>query len=263
MEFGLCTNFAAPANDPAGISLIAQIAEAGFDYVELPLCAVATLSEQDFETLQAALRENGLAAPAACNLFPDEMVLRGGGEDPARIRAYLDGALARASQLGIRKVIFASVSAWNTTGDPREAREEIAELVRSTVAPVFARYGIRVLMEGIRKQVSNVLNTVPEAAWVAARAAHPSCGVMADLYHMLSNGEPAENLARCLPLVEHVHIAEPDRRLVAADASEELKPLLACLKNGGYAGRISFEVRAPFCREELVQARETVLQLLT
>lgn len=262
MEFGVCTNFAAPADDPVGIRLIPVIAEAGYDFVELPLCRAAALSDAGFAELKYVLQESGLTSPAACNLFPDEMILRGGGENPNEITEYLDHALSRAAELGISEVVFASVSAWNTDGTPEAARQEIVSLVRNTMLPVFQKYGIRILMEGIRKQVSNVLNTLPQAAAVARQADYPLCGLMADLFHMLSNEESSGNLAEQLPAVRHVHIAELDRKLPVDSLSPPLEELVAVLRAGGYDGRISFEVRGPFRRASLRSARDTLTRAL-
>lgn len=114
LEFGVCTNFLeTPDTDPVGMCLIPAIAEAGFQYVELPLCHVAALSDREFERLADVIHSSGLRSPAACNLFPDQMPLLGGQANPGEISAYLEHALCRASRLGIRKVVFASVSAWD------------------------------------------------------------------------------------------------------------------------------------------------------
>lgn len=98
-------------------------------------------------------RGSGLRSPAACNLFPDQMPLLGGQANPGEISAYLEHALCRASRLGIRKVVFASVSAWTAYGSCQDRRAEIVELVRGTVAPAFQKYQIRLLLEGLRRQV--------------------------------------------------------------------------------------------------------------
>lgn len=260
MEFGLCTNFAAPAEDPVGLGLLPLIAQAGFDYVELPLCEVAALSPGEFVKLKQAIRESGLTAPTACNLFPDAMILRGGKEKKAEISDYLEHALSRAAELGIEKIVFASVSAWNTEGDQQAAQNEIVTLVQDVMVPVFEKYGIQVLIEGIRKQVCNVVNTLPEAAGIAARVGHPSCGLMADLFHMLSNEEPEEHLSLQRNKITHVHIAELDRKLPVDAVSPELKQLVSCLGNGTYDSRISFEVRAPFTCGDLERAKHNILK---
>lgn len=262
MEFGLCTNFAAEEKDPVGRSLLETIRRAGFSYVELPLCQVAALSEREFEALLEQLDALELKTPAVCNLFPEDMCLRGGGEDIKGIRAYLEHALARAARLKVRKVVFASVSAWNTTGSIPQARRELVRLVREEIAPLCRKYGIRLLMEGIRNQVCNVLNTLPEAGALARQAEHPSCGLMADLYHMLCNEEPAAHLAQWAGAVEHVHIADKDRLLPGGEMSESLNALIAQLGRSGYDGQISFEVRGPLEPEALIQARKIVEHLL-
>lgn len=75
LEFGVCTNFLeTPDTDPVGMCRIPVIAEAGFQCVELPLCHVVALSDGEFERLADVIRSSGLRSPAACNLFPDQMM---------------------------------------------------------------------------------------------------------------------------------------------------------------------------------------------
>lgn len=263
LEFGVCTNFLeTPDSDPAGICLIPVIAEAGFQYVELPLCHVAALSGGEFERLADVIRSSGLHSPAACNLFPDRMPLLGGKADPEEISAYLEHALCRASRLGIRKVVFASVSAWTASGSCQDRRAEIVELVRGTVAPVFQKYQIRLLLEGLRRQVCNAVNTLPEAAEICREAAHPYVGLMADLYHMICNEESPDELAVYGNKIEHIHIAERDRRLPVNGVSAELTALTKQLADGAYEGQISFETRAPFTVPALRAARENICRIL-
>ena len=262
MEFGVCTNFAASPEDPAGMELIPIIAQAGFDYVELPVCEVASLSGEDFRKLKQLLAGCHIAASAACNLFPDSMALLPIQENGAGTGRYLDCALSRCADLGIRKIVFASISAWSTRGDRQAARDEIVRLVGDVMVPLFQKYHIRLLVEGLRRQVCNVINTIPEAADVVRRVWNPECGLMADLYHMLCNEEPQENLTSCLHLVEHVHIAEQNRVLPVRSATEGMEGLVSCLRRGGYDGSISFEVRAPFTGGDLCSARAVILGLL-
>ena len=123
-------------------------------------------------------------------------------------------------------------------------------------------YGIRLLMEGIRRQAANVVNTLPEAGELAKGADHSACGLMADLYHMLCNQEPEHHLDTWAAAVEHVHIADRDRTLPAGVCSAELKTLITRLGQTCWQGRISFEVRGPLTPENLALARETVLGLM-
>ncbi len=65
---------------------------------------------------------------------------------------------------------------------------------------------------------------------------------MADLYHMICNGESPDELAVYGNEIEHVHIAERDRLLPFAGVSAELAALTK--QHGGRCR--SFEARAPF-----------------
>ena len=61
LEFGVCTNFLeTPDTDPVGMCRIPAIAEAGFQYVELPLSHVAALSDREFERLADVIHSSGL-----------------------------------------------------------------------------------------------------------------------------------------------------------------------------------------------------------
>ena len=159
--------------------------------------------------------------------------------------------------------MFASVSAWTAYGSCQDRRAEIVELVRGTVAPAFQKYQIRLLLEGLRRQVCNAVNTLPEAAEICRQAAHPYVGVMADLYHMICNGEPPDELAVYGNEIEHVHIAERDRLLPFAGVSAELAALTKQLADGAYEGHISFEARAPFTVPAMRAARENICRILT
>ena len=121
-------------------------------------------------------------------------------------------------------------------GSCQDRRAKIVELVRGTVAPAFQKYQIRLLLEGLRRQVCNAVNTLPEAAEICRQAAHPYVGVMAGLYHMICNGESSDELAVYGNEIEHVHIAERDRLLPFAGVSAELAALTKQLADGVYEG---------------------------
>ena len=86
---------------------------------------------------------------------------------------------------------------------------------------------------------------------------------MADLYHMICNGESSDELAVYGNEIEHVHIAERDRLLPFAGVSAELAALTKQLADGAYEGHISFEARAPFTVPAMRAARENICRILT
>lgn len=256
MEIGLATNFAATPDDPAGVRLLAQASRAGFTFVELPADTVRRMTPEAFENLRNALTETGLSCTACNMLFPEDIALTGPDYNPAVTTAMLDESLARLSQLGAKKAIFAQVRAWRIPSAGRErAISELAETIRRSILPVCRRYGLQLLLEPIRRSVCDLINTPDEAYELADLVGETGCGVMLDLYHLRENGIEAQSLD--LPRmkdVTHIHIAGRERQLPPAGGAEELLPLLAALFHGGCRGDLCLETRAPENEAQLLCA---------
>jgi hypothetical protein len=60
---------------------------------------------------------------------------------------------------------------------------------------------------------------------------------------MLRENEGPDALVDAGPLLQHVHIAEKDRRTPPGEAGDDFRPYLRALRRAGYTGDISFECR--------------------
>ena len=69
MLIGCCVNML-PQTRLAGAEYIPEIAAAGYDYVELPLGSLASLTESEFHEASAILAESGIPVSPAITSCP-------------------------------------------------------------------------------------------------------------------------------------------------------------------------------------------------
>jgi sugar phosphate isomerase/epimerase len=223
----------------------AEVAHAaGFDYLE---CTLTSLLPEADEAIFAPIRARYQAAPLpvrTCNVFlPSDLKVVGTQVDEARLRRYVETALARAQQVGIRLAVFGSGTARMVPdGFGRDAAQ--AQLVRflQGVAEVAAETGITIAIEPLNRKESNILNSVGEAVALAQQVDRPSIRVLADFYHMDEEGEPLSEISRYGGWLAHIHVADSGR-LAPGTGTYPYERFVAELRAAGYAGDVSVECR--------------------
>ena len=63
------------------------------------------------------------------------------------------------------------------------------------MADVAARHGMNVLMESINRKNEVLILTIKDATDLARSTGRPNAHVVADVFHMLANDDPLENMA--------------------------------------------------------------------
>ena len=109
------------------------------------------------------------------------------------------------------------------------------------MGPLAARHKIMVAVESQRKQECNYLNKLSEIVNVVAGANHPYIRALADLYHMAVEGDTPDDLAKAMPWVSVLEIAEKERRTYPGVAGDDFRPYFAVLAQAGFSGRIDIE----------------------
>ena len=238
MRFGVC----------GGISRdqLTMIREAGYDYVEWPLCDVAALSPEEVAALSADTAKAGIR-PEVCNLFfrLPEAALTGETVDFEGLETYMHRAFGNAKALGCEITVIGSGRArFIPEGRDRAEAEAQMERVLALAAGVGAEYGILVVLEPLRYEETNYANTVAEGAAICRRIGHPNLRLLVDFYHVFMTGEGLDGVMKNGDLLCHAHLARsnPDRKM---PLSEEDRPALtewaAALTAAGYSGRLSLE----------------------
>ncbi len=183
--------------------------------------------------------------PVCNGMFPADIRLTAYDVDFARIRAYVDGAFARAKLLGVEKVVLGSDKSRKLPeGYDRDAGfADMARVVKECIVPLCEKYGITVLIEPLRRPACNFLNTLSDGMRVVYAADHPQVQLIADTIHMISSGEDPTYIHSVLPHIRHVHVSDWERRLPQYGFSSELTAVVRQLALSGYDGTFSFEVK--------------------
>lgn len=234
MRFGCC----------GGPDQIGVLAEAGYDYCELP--ARAVLPFEDDATADPelhALEGMALRAEAFNQLVPAELPLVGPALDLPAVQTYLRRAFGRMVGIGGEIAVLGSGAARRIPdGMPREqGLAQLAEVL-AMARDEAERAGIMLVLEHLHATECNVFTTVAECVVFIKRYDLAGLYVLADLYHLEQEREPFLTVALAGPLLVHVHVAGRGRSAPSA-ADCDYTGFMNALHAAGYDRRISAECR--------------------
>jgi sugar phosphate isomerase/epimerase len=216
---------------------------AGFDYVEVNASQVAALTDDEFRQLERRAAQLGIPVAAANVFLPGAIKLTGPDVDPARQMAYVIATLGRLKRLGVKVQVLGSGGARRVPdGFPRdEAFVQLVDFCRR-IAPVAHDNGITIVVEPLRKQETNIINTAREGLALVRAVDRPEIRLLVDYYHLTEEGENADIIAEAGPLLAHAHIANPKGRVFPLSADESAyEGFFSNLCKVGYQGRLSIE----------------------
>ena len=242
----------APAT-PSGVQvgyagLLGQLDEAaaaGFDYVELGTAEIAQLSDAEFEQVTRRIREAGIPTPVSNLFIPGNIKLTGPDIDEAQQMEYVSRALDRMSRLGVEHIVFGSGGARRVPEGFSEQRA-FAQLVDfgRRVAPEAQRRGITILVEPLRREETNIINTARAGLELVQAVDHPNFQLMVDFYHLASENEDPEIIEEARDHIFHLHMANPQGRAFPARWGEyDYRAFFETLRRIGFSGRVSIEAR--------------------
>lgn len=249
MKFGVC----APMNK------LRDAASAGFDYLEAPVNGVAAMTEEEFSTALAEVKDVGLPCPTFNLLFPGTMALLDPATTNSAIAEYLHSAMKRVQALGGQIAVFGSGRSRNrpenmSYGDAFRRLTEITRLI----GEIAGQYGVTIVIEPLNRAESNIINSMAEGAALVAAVNHPGVALITDYYHVATDSEPVSDIAR-LGHIRHVHIAtKEDRRYPMSAAQDDFAGFFSNLKVIGYDSRVSIEGRC----DDMVTDAPVALALL-
>lgn len=217
-----------------------EAAGLGFDFLEIPLNALAALPEADFREFADYAEAAGLNIAAASRMLPEDVNIVGPGVSATALHAYLQQALGRASRLGV-KVVVLDAPASRAVPEGVEfayAWRQLGNFLRLVQGHAKER-GITVALEPVRKQDCNLLNLVSEATLIAGLLQLDNLAAAAHWGHMAMASEPLSDLRRAGPLLKHVHLENAlTRRLPAPGDGEDYARLLRQLDLIDYQGAL-------------------------
>ncbi len=233
MRIGVCTSF-----ENAGA--IAGSAEFIEEIIQRVL--VGEADDAAFAAATQGAAECPLPITAANCYIPGHLKTTGPELDLDRLLAYSRTVLARAQELGITIIVFGSGGsrALQEGVSVAEAVEQFSSVAKA-MGPIAAEHGVTIVIEPLNSGDCNFINSLQDGAEIVERAGHPNVLLLADFYHMLRDGESADEIRRFGSLLRHVHIAEGANRTAPGVAGEDFRPYLEALKAVDYPGDISIE----------------------
>ncbi|MGN6483406.1 MAG: sugar phosphate isomerase/epimerase family protein, partial [Thermomicrobiales bacterium] len=185
MRFGICVS----PGRTAGLDVLTGRARP--DFVEWSVAStVGTMDAEGF----AALREQAARLPLAPEtwnvLLPGSLKIVGPAVDLAALAAYAETALARVAALGGTLCVFGSGGARTIPEgwDHAEGRRQFVAACRVLV-PVAAAHGVTLALEPLRRAETNLVNSVTDGLALLDEVGDERLTILADLFHMLEEGE--------------------------------------------------------------------------
>jgi sugar phosphate isomerase/epimerase len=231
MRFGLCT---APENIECAERL-------GYDYVEFSAAAVAALSNEQFSALAATVDKSPLKVERFNVLFPPDTRLVGPEADSGKTAAYLDRVFPRVRALGGTVVVFGSGRCRALPpGAPFKRSYRQLVTAGKLIAAAAGKYGLTVAIEPLNRGETTSINTLIEGAMFEADIDSPHVGLLADLYHILKDGEPLDDI-RTVGELTHTHVAVLEGRAFPTRPDQDVTAFFEALAEVGYTGTMSIE----------------------
>ncbi len=250
MKLGICCNPEMLPDDVVGL-----------DYVEGTVRDVLCPEKTERAFRERRERWETLPVPiAAVNcLFPKDIPTAGPEIDVAQIDAWFRLVCARAAEAGIGIIVYGSGGSRGVPEgfDPVEASEQVLGSLRR-FGPLCAEHGVTLALEPLNSGECNTVTSVDEGARLVRAAGHPNIRLLADTYHMTTDGEGPGSIERAGELIVHAHAAEKDGRGPIGNKGEDHRPYFAALKKVGYDGGVSIEAKWRDLGEQLAPALDAL-----
>lgn len=218
-----------------------EVAALGFDYVEIPLDALAALPEGDFRAFVDYVEGQRIRVGACSHMLPDDLPVTGQNVNATALHGYLKHAFARAQRLGVKVIALdgAASRAVPTDGDFPFAWRQLGNFLRLLQGHAH-ECSLTVALLPLRKADCNLLNLVSEATLIAGLLQLDNIAVAAHWGHMALASEPLSSLRRAAPLLQHVYVENAlTRALPRPGDGEDYARLIETLEDIGYTGGVT------------------------
>lgn len=255
MQFGVCLT-------PARTTGLDELAgDARPDFVEWSVAStVGTVDAEAFAAVQADAAILPFVPETWNVLLPGTLKIVGPEADPEALVAYAEVALARVAALGGELCVFGSGGARTIPDgwDHAEGRRQFIAACRLLV-PIAETHGITLALEPLRRAETNLVNSVTDGLVLLDEVGDDRFTILADLYHMLEEGEAVRVVRDAGARLTHVHVAAEGTRTLPTAATDGavMADFFRELHAVGYDRRVSIE-----CQWEDVQALGASLAFL-
>lgn len=223
--------------------LTPAFAAAGYGYLELFITAEIVPGKEDaaFAKNLAALKALPIPTTFLNGFITGDIPMVGPDAQHDKVEKWVRTAFPRARQLGVGVVTVGSGGSRRCPKDfdPAKARAQFSQIL-GRIAPIARDHGIRLAIENLNTAETNICTSIAESVEVIT-AAGPDVFLTADLYHMMRDNDPAEELRKAKGRLIHCHVAEKELRSAPGTKGDDFRPHLRVMREMGYAGAFSFE----------------------
>lgn len=259
MRYGMCMGIDSPQN-------VKIAKDAGFDYMECNFQSLSRADDEVFERFKLALDENNIKCEAANCFIPGDLPVIGNDYGSEKYVDYIENGMKRGKQIGLEIIVFGSSVARNVPEGVSYAEgfRQLGDFLGSVVSPLCDKYGMTVVVEPLRKNETNIINTVKEGTMLAVLSGKANIACLADLYHMVDDNN--DDIRQLKGSVRHAHFSNPKsihglkRGFPKSFEEYDYQSFIDALK---YAGceRCSVEARCLDYETEAYEAGRLIKQL--
>ena len=184
MRIGCCLDLTKDARQ--GFAQAKQLLAAGFDFLEANLTSLATIPQEEYEALKAAVNALGLPVPACNCMLPKEIRMRSSpGVDEAALHEYVERAFSLARRASAwKRLCWAAINPVSFLRKRIRMRPTMNSSpwcvsmwfppVKNTESPV--------VIEPLRVPC-NFINTLADGMRVVRGVDHPQVRLLAGITH--------------------------------------------------------------------------------
>lgn len=189
-----------------------------------------------------AFLARGFTLPASNRFLPADLKVVGPDVDYARLDRFAATTFRRAKEINMTLVVFGSAGARMIPPgfSAATAFEQYVDILRQ-FGPLAEEQGVTLLVEPLNRGECNLVNTVLEGAEAVRRANTNGVKLLVDIFHMLRNGESADDIVKVAPLIRHAHVAEDKDRAAPGVHGDNFRGFFRALRRAGYNGRLTIE----------------------
>ena len=234
VRFGVCTTF----------DKIPTLIDAGYDYLEFGFSNLVKMTEEDFEKAKETVAKYKFYAESYNGFFPAEIRLTGPDVNYDVIAEHAEKGFKRAAELGGKVTVVGSGGSRNVPEgfDFETAYNQFAKVL-GLLGDIAAKYGILVVVEPLRTEETNLINTVAQGIEIVKKVNKPNVKSLADFFHVYKSGETLDAIRYNDGWLGHLHIARAnaDRAMPFEEDIPKVQEWAAAVKESGYEGRLSLE----------------------
>ena len=250
------------------------VAGAGYQGIEIAPFSlvqqgVEEISPRTRKDMAACMKERGIeCAGLHWLLSPPPAGLHFTSPDSAvreKTVAYFRKLIDFCGDLGGEVMIFGSPKGRSTEGkiSVEEAKNNFTAGL-GQIADHARKRGVKILIEALSRNQTDVINTTEEAVDIVKALNHPAIQALFDFHNTLDERLSfVEIIDRYYPFIHHIHVMEMDGRyLGTGNGAADYLPAFQLLKDKGYEKWVSLEV-FDFSPGALTIARESMKTLKT